>query len=81
MPLKFGFPNNVTKHTELTYYVGNYSRGTFMKNTKLTVTFHIGGKQVDKLTEEQKERMAQRLSEAMSIYYTAHIDEFKKIKN
>ena len=52
-----------------------------MKNTKLTVTFYVGGKQVDKLTEEQKERMAQRLSEAMSIYYTAHIDEFKKIKN
>lgn len=47
----------------------------------LTATIHIGGKQVDKLTEEQLERMAQRLTEAMSIYYTAHLDEFKKIKN
>ena len=46
----------------------------------LTVTFHIGDKQIDKLTEEQKEKMAQRLSEAMSIYYTSHLDEFKKIK-
>jgi hypothetical protein len=46
----------------------------------LTGTIHIGGKQVDKLTEEQLERMAQRLSETMSIYYTAHLDEFKKIK-
>ena len=47
----------------------------------LTGTIHIGGKQVDELTEEQLERMAQRLSEAMSIYYTSHIDEYKKIKN
>ena len=46
----------------------------------LTATIHIGGKQVDKLTEEQLERMAQRLTERMSIYYTAHIDAFKKIK-
>lgn len=51
-----------------------------MKETKLTVTFHIGGKQVDKLTEEQKERMAHRLSEAMSTYYTAHPEEYAKIK-
>lgn len=46
----------------------------------LTVTLHIGGKQVDTLTEEQRERMAQRLSKAMSIYYTAHPEEFTKIK-
>lgn len=51
-----------------------------MKNTKLTFTLHIGGKQVDKLTDEQREKMAQRLSEAMSLYYTAHPDEYKKIK-
>ena len=31
--------------------------------------------------KEQLEKMAQRLSEAMSIYYTAHLDEFKKIKD
>ena len=47
---------------------------------ELTVTLHIGGKQVDKLTAEQSERMAQRLSEAMSIYYTAHPEEFSKLK-
>ena len=47
----------------------------------LTGTIYIGGKQVDELTEEQLERMAQRLSEAMSIYYTSRLDEFKKIKN
>lgn len=51
-----------------------------MKETKLTVTIHIGGKQVDKLTEEQKERMAQRLSEAMSLYYSNHPEEYAKLK-
>ena len=47
---------------------------------KLTVTLHIGGKQVEKLTEEQCDRMAKKLSEAMSIYYTAHPEEYTKIK-
>ena len=51
-----------------------------MKDTKLTVTLHIGGKQVDKLTPDQSERMAQRLTETMSIYYTAHSEEFRNIK-
>ena len=51
-----------------------------MKEKKLTVTLHIGGKQVDTLTPEQRDRMAQRLSEAMSLYYTAHLEEYKKIK-
>jgi hypothetical protein len=51
-----------------------------MKNKPLTVTFHIGGKQVDTLTEEQRQRLADRLSEAMSLYYTAHPEEYRKIK-
>ena len=51
-----------------------------MKETKLTVTFHIGGKQVDKLTPEQCERMAQRISDAVSLYYTAHPEEYVKLK-
>lgn len=49
-------------------------------NKPLTVTLHIGGKQVETLTEEQCERMAQRLSETMSLYYTHHKDEYQKIK-
>jgi hypothetical protein len=52
----------------------------FMKDTKLTVTLHIGGKQVDKLTAEQSGRMSQRLSESMSLYYTAHPKEYLNIK-
>lgn len=51
-----------------------------MKETKLTVTLHIGGKQVDTLTPEQRERMAERLSETMSRYYTANPKEYQKIK-
>ena len=52
-----------------------------MKDTKLTVTLHIGGKQVETLTAEQSERMAERLTEAMSLYYTSHSEEFRSIKN
>ena len=50
------------------------------KKNQLTVTFFVGGKQVDSLTSEQRQRMAERLSKTMSIYYTAHPDEFQKIK-
>ena len=51
-----------------------------MRNKPLTVTLHIGGKQVEKLTEEQLEKMAQRLGDAMSTYYTANPKEYQKIK-
>lgn len=56
----------------------NLSEVTMSK--PLTVTLHIGGKQVETLTEEQRETLARRLSEAMSLYYTHHVDEFLKIK-
>jgi hypothetical protein len=46
----------------------------------ITVTLYVGGKQVDTLTEEQRERVAQRMSEAMSLYYTAHPEEYKRLK-
>ena len=52
-----------------------------MKEKKLTVTLHIGGKQVEKLTPEQAERMAQRLSETMSLYYSNHPEEYREIKS
>ena len=51
-----------------------------MKDTKLTVTLHIGGTQIDKLTPEQSKRIAEKLSEVMSDYYTAHPDEFANLK-
>lgn len=46
----------------------------------LTVTLHIGGKQVDTLTDEQREHIAQRLSETVSRYYSSHPEEYQKIK-
>lgn len=46
----------------------------------LTFTLHIGGKQVESLTDEQCEKMAQKFGEAVSLYYTAHPDEFLKLK-
>ena len=49
------------------------------KGKELTVTLFVGGRQVDALTPEQKERMAQRLSKTMGTYYTAHADEYQKI--
>lgn len=47
----------------------------------LTVTLHIGGKQVEKLTTEQCERMAQKIGETLSRYYNNHPEEFVKIKD
>ena len=47
---------------------------------ELTVTLHIGGEQVETLTEEQRDRLAERMSEAVSLYYTAHLDEYQKLK-
>lgn len=51
-----------------------------MRGKPLTVTLHIGGKQVDTLTEEQREKIAQKFSESFSNYYTAHPEEYKKLK-
>lgn len=50
------------------------------KEQTLTCTFFVGGKQVDRLTEEQCERMAEKVGEAMSLYYTAHPEEYAQIK-
>lgn len=51
------------------------------KEQKLTCTFFVGGKQVEKLSPEYLDKMAERLGEVMSVYYTAHLDEYKNLKN
>ena len=48
---------------------------------ELTVTLHIGGREVETLTDEECERMAQLLSETMSKYYSLHSAEFSKLNN
>lgn len=45
----------------------------------LTCSFFVGGMPVEKLTPEQRAKMAQRIGEAMSNYYTAHPEEYQKI--
>ena len=46
---------------------------------KLTYSIYVGGKPVDHLTPEQLDRMAARIGEAMSMYYSNHPDEYRKI--
>ena len=49
------------------------------KKKELTVTLYIGGKQIDTLTAEQSERMAKKLGETMSTFYTSHLAEYERI--
>lgn len=49
------------------------------KSKPLTCTFFIGDKQVEKLPLEYLDRMADRLSLAVSRYYTAHWDEYARL--
>lgn len=51
-----------------------------MKKKKLTISFHIGDEEVTTLSEEQRESMGEKLSQVMSDYYSANLDEFQKIK-
>ena len=51
------------------------------KEQKLTCTFFVGDKQVDKLSPEYLDKMAQRLGEVMSLYYTAHPNELRKLNS
>ena len=50
------------------------------KEQTLTCTFFVGGKQVERLTPEQCERMAQKVGEVMSLYYTANPEEYSQLK-
>lgn len=50
------------------------------KEQKLTCTFFVGSKPVEKLTPEHLEKISQRLGEVMSIYYTAHSEEYRTLK-
>ena len=51
------------------------------KQQKLTYTFYVGGVQVEKLTPEQTKRMAERIGETMSLYYSARPEEYKRFKS
>lgn len=42
----------------------------------LTFSFYVGGMRVERLTAEQSKIIAERLAETMSVYYTAHPEEY-----
>ena len=50
------------------------------KDKKLTCTFFVNGVQVNKLSPEHLDKMAQKLGEVMSMYYTQHPDEYRQLK-
>lgn len=50
------------------------------KNDKITCTFYIGDKQVDRLPPEFIEDMMKRMGEAVSRYYERHPDEYVKMR-
>lgn len=45
----------------------------------MTCTFYVGDQKVEKLTAEQLERMSERLSEAMTLYYSRHPEQFARL--
>lgn len=46
---------------------------------ELKCIFYVNGERVDRLTEEQKDSMAEKLSKAMSRYYTVNIEEYESL--
>ena len=44
---------------------------------KITVKLYVGEREVETLTEEQRQKIAERLSKEMSLYYTNHLEEYK----
>ena len=46
----------------------------------MTCTFYVGDQKVEELTQEQLDRMSEKLSEAMSIYYSKHPDQFERVE-
>jgi hypothetical protein len=51
------------------------------KEKPLTCTFFVGGKPIERLTPEQLDRMAERIGEVMSSYYSNHVDEYLNLKS
>lgn len=51
-----------------------------MKKQPIKILLYLGDKQIQSLPQEHKDEMSKRLSEQMSTFYTAHPQEFQKIK-
>ena len=46
---------------------------------KITVKLYIGNQEIETLTEEQRQKIAERLSKEMSLYYTNNPNEYEKV--
>ena len=51
-----------------------------MARKEITWSFVVNGKEVDHLTEEQVDHIAECFSKTASDYYTRHPDEFAALK-
>ena len=51
------------------------------RNKPLTVVLYYKGEQVETLPQEARDRISDRLTEAMSTYYTAHPEEYSAVKD
>jgi hypothetical protein len=51
------------------------------RNKPLTVVLYYKGEQVETLPQEARDNISKRLSEVMSTYYTAHPEEYLKVKS
>ena len=51
------------------------------RNKPLTVVLYYNGEQVETLPQEARDNISKRLSEVMSTYYTAHPQEYLKVKS
>lgn len=50
------------------------------KTKAITCTFFVGGKPVKELSTEHLDKMAKRIGETLSRYYSVHPEEYKNIK-
>ena len=48
---------------------------------QITVKLYIGNQEIETLTEEHREKIAERLSKEMSLYYTNNPNEYEKVWN
>ena len=46
---------------------------------EITIKLFVDGNEVDTLSADQRERMAKRLGERMSSYYSNHIEEYQNL--
>ena len=51
-----------------------------MKKQPIKILLYRGGEQIQSLPQEQRDDISKRLSEQMSTFYTAHPQEYQKIK-